>query len=259
MTPLLGEPDAERPWLLINPEADNRAADAPAKMSEERWDGIPSPLRVDHLPRLNSAWGRKAPQPFELGSLQNDTGRLIVVKSRDGLQTVADYFRRRAWNPTLVVVHELEPFAVADALDEASRRTPVERPGYVPPAPPFDLARIEPLISSELARGNGRPLLDDERPGFIRQWLSFPYPIDADAIRAEFELGDGVELDDRNPPWIVFQYQTGYPDEFHDFPVGGARRFPTAESVRLRALWWEEWRRNPRPRIRLDNPFDQRP
>ena len=85
--------------------------------------------------------------------------------------------------------------------------------------------------------------------------MLFRYPIDADAIRAEFDLGLGIELDDRTPPWINFEYIPGHPDEFADFPIGGAVQFTTAASRAMREQWWDEWRRNPRPRIRLESPF----
>jgi hypothetical protein len=243
--------DAERPWVLINPSVHDRAADSPALVSDARWDDIPSPLLVDRPPRMNSAWGRNSPWPFELASLENRTATLLIVESVRGLKAVADYFRPRAWNPTVVVAHELEPSVVADALAAAAQRG--ERTSRKPP--PFDLALIEPLIASEVARGNGRPVLDDEGPWFDRMWLSFPYPIDVAAIREEFELGEGVAIDDRDPAWVNFEYQPGHPDEFHDFPVGGALRFPTADSCRRREQWWQEWRRAPRPRIPLLDPF----
>ncbi|MEO6116264.1 MAG: hypothetical protein ABIP33_07765 [Pseudolysinimonas sp.] len=246
MTSPIGDLDATRPWLLVNP-------DDPA---QGRWDGMPDPLVADGGTRLNSPWGDQPPQPYELGSLQGGTGSLLVVETRRGLQTVADYFRHRAWNPTLVVVHQLEPLAVAEALADARTRVHIMNPGYIPPEPPFDLALIEPLFASELARGNGRPILEDERPHFTRQWMCFPFPMDAAALSAEFEFAPGIELDaDRSPPWLTFHPSATLRDEFTSFPIGGSMHFTTAESRRRREEWWVEWRRAPRPRQLLRNPY----
>lgn len=248
MTEPIGDPTAERPWLLVNP-------DDPAK---GEWFGMPDPLVVDGGPRLNSVWGSDAPQRYEMTLLQGGSGTLVVVETVRGLQTIADYFRHRARNPTIVVVHENEPLPVVEALLAARSRPVVARPGFVPPVPPFDLSVIEPLIASEVARGNGRPILEDERPHFYRQWMSFRLPMDAEALRAEFDFAPGIELEsDRTPPWLTFYPSATSRDEFTSFPIGGAMNFTTAESRRMREEWWAEWRRAPRPRQLIWNPLLQ--
>jgi hypothetical protein len=109
---------------------------------------------------------------------------------------------------------------------------------------------LDPLLFAERQRGNSSRLefgdMHDQR-----LYYSLRHPIDLDALRAQFDFGDGIELGGDGQGGVVAFSDLG--------PVSAFWMRGTTEvswwSRRRRAAWWRRWNASPRERIPFSNPF----
>ena len=108
---------------------------------------------------------------------------------------------------------------------------------------------LNPLTNAEAARGNSASLEFGHQRDF-RMYYSFKHPLDLDALRAEFEFGEGIHLGDVRGGMISFA-GTGTDPAFS--LEGGAEE--SGWSRRRRARWWRRWNAAPRTPVPFSNPF----
>ncbi len=144
-----------------------------------------------------------------------------------------------------VAVRGQEPAQLVEPLREAASWAANAR--HLHPLPPQaeDPSFYAPIVAAEALRANPGTLyyggLHDSRTGFV-----FRFPLDEEAILAQFELAPGMTIEHTPHPTVVYSGTWG---------VGGASGQPGEEQKRARAAWWSAWRADPRPRVLLENPF----
>lgn len=127
---------------------------------------------------------------------------------------------------------------------------PFVRLASVPPGA-WDQRFFQPVIDAEAARGNpGRIRFGDLH--WENTFFEFALPIDVKAIRAEFELDDGMSIESRGGSVCVF-YDGDAADEH--WALAGSTRDRTPEQRHTNHEWWRAWRARPRPIRQLFNPF----
>jgi hypothetical protein len=126
-----------------------------------------------------------------------------------------------------------------------------ERPRTINSRPAIDA--LNPLRRAEATRGNpaGLEFADLRNP---RTFYSFKHPLDLDALRAEFVLGDGIHVGDIRGGVISFE-GTGAAPAFT--LEGGSEE--SWWSRRRRAAWWRRWNAAPRTPVPFSNPFAEIP
>ena len=111
------------------------------------------------------------------------------------------------------------------------------------------LRALEPILAAEKERGN-RGRIDrgdsrDNRPGFRMR-----YPLDVNALQAQFDFGEGIEISQGTPAGLQFRGRGGSVV----FGLGGGEVGGWLDA-RRRRRWWREWRETPRPKEPFANPF----
>jgi len=144
-----------------------------------------------------------------------------------------------------VVVRGAEPPLLSAPLREAASWARNAAHLHALPPQAEDPSFYAPIVAAEALRANHGRLyyggLHDTRTGF-----EFTYPLDEEAILAEFELGPEMTIAHTPFPTIVYSGTWG---------VGGASGPGTEAQQLARAAWWSAWRAAPRPRVALTNPF----
>lgn len=115
----------------------------------------------------------------------------------------------------------------------------------------FDAATrsLWPLLAAERARGNGGSRSSGDLHD-SRSVYQLRNPIDTEALLAQFEFGEGVNVNPAPPGSVSF---TGANRE----PVFGivGRRPASRWSAWRRARWWRRWNAGNRDRAPFANPF----
>ena len=224
----------------------------PAPPTRREWHGLPdSGLRFNGVLRPPSALPFLTPgRQIEVGTLVDATGAtatLCLVDPEDRA-TVVDQLaahRELLTETVFVAVRGEEPAALVTPLREAEGWA--AHAARLHPLPPQaeDPSFYAPIVAAEASRANTGKLyyggLHDTRTGFV-----FRYPLDEEAILAEFEFGPGMTIAHTPYPTIVYSGLWG---------VGGASGPGGQEQELARAAWWSSWRAQPRPRVVLANPF----
>lgn len=247
---VIGDFEAEHPVILVNPRDPARG----------RWDAVPDHLDLRARPRRGSHSGLMLeaaeiirPDGAKPEAGQIAFGYLSIAETRRKLRSAVNIAATDAWAPTLVAVHELGPAFVSEAIDRARDWPPVS--GLTVPEQAQNSSFARQLIASEFARGNQDPRPEGV-PNDPRSTLKFRYPIDVEAIEAEFEFDWGIEVHRSTAgPVIEFTAPGGYNDGWSGWGISGGREFPSARVRELRELWWREWRSHPHKKVRLTNPF----
>lgn len=99
---------------------------------------------------------------------------------------------------------------------------------------------LQPIVDSEVARGNSGGRWQVQPPS--EPSYHFTYPLDLDAIRAEFDLPDCLQV------WEWPDGRTSLGCTLTRCTVGGGPASQGRRAERARERWWEQQRRNPRPR-----------
>jgi hypothetical protein len=103
--------------------------------------------------------------------------------------------------------------------------------------PQLGLAHLEPVRKAEFLRGNrvyGEEL-DFRGP---RYWSEFKYPLDIEAIRAEFTLAPGHRICEEDGTWFVICDHARY----SLFGRQGNRGWLAKRDLEA---WWRKWERGP--------------
>jgi hypothetical protein len=226
----------------------------PVAANSRDWTSLPGTgLRLNGV--LRPAFAPPFTIPgvaVQVGTLRDagdGVATLCLVEAEDRDAVVAELESRRAalTMTAIVVVRGAEPPELLAPLNEAmgwAVTASTTRFGTLP-EPARDPSFYAPIVAAEVARGNTGQLqygsLHDTRTGF-----AFRFPIDEEAILAEFEFDAGMEFEHRPYPVIMYDGEWG---------VGGASGPSDGDHEAARAEWWREWRAAPRPRVLLRNPF----
>jgi hypothetical protein len=113
------------------------------------------------------------------------------------------------------------------------------------------LRALDPILAAEKERGNrGRVDLGDardNRPGF-----RMLHPLDVNALKVQFEFGDGIEITQGAPAGLQFRGRGGGVV----FALGGGEPGGWIDGWRRRR-WWRKWSEAPRAKEPFANPFAQ--
>ena len=124
-------------------------------------------------------------------------------------------------------------------------------PDYSPGTPWGDAVQaLGPILDAERERGNTGRLSTgtgrEDRPGY-----GMRHPLDVNALKAQFEFGDGIRfLDGAQHGGIQFLGRGGT----EVFAIGGGAESGFFDG-RRRKRWWRNWKAHPRPREPFANPF----
>lgn len=113
---------------------------------------------------------------------------------------------------------------------------------------------LAPIVGAEAQRGNPARLdfgdMHDQTTRFLLR-----HPIDLDALRAQFEFGDGIVLAQPEAGGVViFHGRNGRTA----FWMEGALDESDWSRYR-RTRWWRRWQAKPRARVPFSNPFADLP
>jgi hypothetical protein len=224
----------------------------PAAHRGGEWSGLPSSgLRLNGVLRPASALPFLLPgQHIEVGTLVDDAGAratLCLVDSADRAAVAEQLAANREFltGTVFVAVRGEEPALLVGPLRDAAAWAANAAHLHPLPAQAEDPSFYAPIVAAEASRANQGRLyfggLHDTRTGFV-----FDYPLDEEAILAEFELGQEMTIAHTPYPTIVYSGIWG---------LGGASGPGGEEQELARAAWWTAWRAAPRPRVLLTNPF----
>lgn len=227
---------------VIQPSSGGRRLWSELPESGVRLNGILRPASASPVPLFG--------EHIEIGTLVDPAGEramLCLVDPSDRASVVEQLTAHRELltETVFVVVRGAEPALLSSALREAASWASNAAHLHALPEQAEDPSFYAPIVAAEAQRANHGRLyyggLHDTRTGF-----QFTYPLDEDAILAEFELGPEMTIAHTPYPTIIYSGTWG---------VGGASGPGTEEQELARAAWWATWRAAPRPRVVLTNPF----
>ncbi len=118
------------------------------------------------------------------------------------------------------------------------------------PAGATSPTHLDPIVASERDRGNvvRKSWSLETGPHGGLYTLELVYPIDLEAVRAEFELPDYITV--RELPNGV----TSLLDQRDGTGISGGPKKRDRRASRRRDEWWAAWRAQPRARTPIRNP-----